>query len=237
MDVRSLPRPLASYIDHTLLKPDAREAEVRRLLAEAAAAGFAAAMVPPCWVGLAARELAGSGVAPATVIAFPLGYASPAARRDESRHAVDDGARELDTVINLSRLKSGEDAAVADDLGAWVAALRGLDPDLVLKVIVETALLDDGEKARAARLVAAAGADYVKTSTGFGPGGATVDDVRRLAAAVAGTGLRVKASGGIRDLPGALALIAAGADRLGTSAGTALLAAARRESGGRRATG
>ncbi|HEX2163188.1 MAG TPA: deoxyribose-phosphate aldolase, partial [Thermoanaerobaculia bacterium] len=178
------------------------------------------------WGARAARDLAGTAVAPATVIAFPLGYVEPTVRVAESVRAVTDGARELDTVINLSWLKSGDDARAGDDLAGWVAAMRRLDPGLVLKVIVETGLLADDEKRRAARLATAAGADFVKTSTGFGPGGATAADVRLLAEAVAGTPTRVKASGGIRDLAAALAMIEAGAERLGTSSGVAILAEA-----------
>lgn len=224
-ELRDLPRPLATYVDHTLLKPDAGGDAVRRLADEAAGAGFACAMVAPCWVGVVAERLAGTGVAPATVISFPLGYADPRVRIVESLRAVEAGARELDTVINLSWLKGGEDARVADDLGGWVAALRELRVPLVLKVILETCLLDDGEKRRGAELVAAAGADHVKTSTGFSTGGATVEDVALLAEVVAGR-CKVKASGGIRDLDAALAMIAAGADRLGTSSGRAILEAA-----------
>jgi deoxyribose-phosphate aldolase len=168
-------------------------------------------------------------VAPATVVAFPLGYAEPSVRVAESIRAVTDGARELDTVLNLSWLKSGDDRRVGDDLAGWVEAMRRLDATLVLKVIVETGLLSAEEKGRAAVLVAAAGADFVKTSTGFGPGGATVPDVRLLAAAVAGTATRVKASGGIRDLATALAMIEAGAERLGTSSGVAIVAEAGQE--------
>ncbi len=219
-------RPLASYIDHTLLKPDATESQVRTLVAEAAEAGFACAMVPPCWVRLAAEGLAGTAVAAATVIGFPFGYVDARARVAESVQAVTEGARELDTVINLSFLKSGDDRRAADDLGAWVGAMRALRGDgLVLKVIVETALLTGAEKRRAAEMVAASGADFVKTSTGFGPGGATIEDVRLLAEVAAGR-CRVKASGGIRDLAAARAMIAAGADRLGTSSGRAILAEA-----------
>jgi deoxyribose-phosphate aldolase len=221
------PGTLARHIDHTLLKPDATEEEVRRLVAEAAEAGFACAMVPPCWVRLAAEGLeavpdGGTGTVAATVIAFPLGYADARARVAESVQAVSDGARELDTVINLSFLKSGGYRRAAEDLAAWVQAMRALDEALVLKVIVETALLTDAEKRRAAELVAASGADFVKTSTGFGPGGATVEDVQLLHEVVAGR-CRVKASGGIRDLLTARAMIAAGAARLGTSSGRAIL--------------
>jgi len=217
-----LPRSLASYVDHTLLKPDATGDDVRRVVDEAAEAGFAAAMVPPCWVGLAAERLAGSEVAPATVISFPFGYASPQARIAESEQAVADGARELDTVVNISLIKSGDYQRANDDLVAWVLAMRALDPGVVLKVIVETALMVEGEKRRLAELVTACGADYVKTSTGFGPGGATVEDVRLLAEVVDGR-CKVKASGGIRDLASALAMIEAGAERLGTSSGVAIV--------------
>ncbi len=225
MTAPPLPRPLPSYIDHTLLRPEATGAEVRQAVEEAALHGFAAVMIPPVHVPLAAGILAGTSVRVGTVAAFPLGYAQPEVRREESRRAVADGAVEIDTVINVSWLKGDEDARVAADLGAWVEALRAERDGLVLKVILETALLTDAEKLRGAGLVAASGADFVKTSTGFGPGGATVADVALLAEALAaGTGqVGVKAAGGIRDLATALALIAAGARRLGTSSGVAIL--------------
>jgi len=221
----TLPRPLPSYIDHTLLRPEATEGAVRQAIEEAALHGFAAVVVPPVHVPLAAGILAGTAVHVGTVAAFPLGYAQPEVRREESRRAVGDGAVEVDTVINVSWLKGGEDGRVAEDLGAWVEALRAERGGLVLKVILETALLTDAEKLRGAGLVAAAGADFVKTSTGFGPGGATVADVALLAGALAaGTGqVGVKAAGGIRDAASALAMIAAGASRLGTSSGVAIL--------------
>jgi deoxyribose-phosphate aldolase len=218
-----LPRPLARYIDHTLLKPEAAEPDLLRVLGEAREAGFAAACIPPCWVPLAADQLAGSDTAVCTVIAFPLGYADPRARREESRQALLDGARELDTVINLSWLKSGRAAAVLEDLRTWVDACRQAEPSVVLKVILETALLSRDEKLQGAELAVAAAADFVKTSTGFAGGGATVADVALLREAVAGQA-RIKASGGIRTREDALALIAAGADRLGTSSGLALVA-------------
>ncbi len=222
------PERLARYIDHTLLAPDALPAAVVRLAEEAAGHGFAAVCVPPVHVPLVAQILAGTAVRVGTVIAFPLGYAQPAIRIAESRQALADGAVELDTVLNLSWLKGGEDARVRDDLAGWVAALRAERGGLTLKVIVETALLDAAEKERAARLVAASGADFVKTSTGFAKGGATVEDVALLARVVAGVAgpggpIGVKASGGIRDTATALALIAAGAGRLGTSSGAALV--------------
>jgi deoxyribose-phosphate aldolase len=225
MTAPPLPRPLPAYIDHTLLKPEATAAQVRQVIEEAALHGFAAVVVPPVHVPLAAGILAGTSVRVGTVAAFPLGYAQPEVRREESRRAVGDGAVEIDTVVNLSWLKGGEDARVAADLGAWVEALRAERDGLTLKVILETALLTEEEKLRGAGLVAASGADFVKTSTGFGPGGATVADVALLAQALgAGTGqVGVKAAGGIRDAATALAMIAAGARRLGTSSGVAIL--------------
>ena len=234
-------------IDQTMLRPEATVADVRRLLEEAAGLDFASVCIPPVHVPLAATVLAGSAVRVGTVVAFPFGYARPAVRIAESRQAVADGARELDTVIDLSWLKSGEDALALDDLAGGVAAMRQEGDDLTLKVIVETALLDEAEKVRAARLVVASGADFVKTSTGFASsstgsasastgsasggtgGGATVEDVALLARTVAGR-IGVKASGGIRDLATARAMLAAGARRLGTSAGARLLAEARQVS-------
>jgi deoxyribose-phosphate aldolase len=142
---------------------------------------------------------------------------------EESRRAVEDGAEELDTVLNVSWLKSGDDARVLDDLAAWVEGLRSLRSGLILKVILETALLTDDEKIRGARLTLASGADFVKTSTGFSKGGATIEDVALLARTVEGK-IGVKASGGIRDRAAALAMIAAGATRLGTSSGVAIVA-------------
>jgi deoxyribose-phosphate aldolase len=216
-------RPLADYIDHTLLRPEATAAEVGRLIDEAAHHHFAAVCLPPVYVEEAARILRGTGVHTGTVVGFPLGYVHPAVRMEESRRAVEDGAEELDTVLNVSWLKSGDDARVLDDLAAWVEGLRGLRGGLILKVILETALLTDDEKIRGARLTLASGADFVKTSTGFSKGGATVEDVALLARTVAGK-IGIKASGGIRDRATALAMIAAGATRLGTSSGVAIVA-------------
>lgn len=226
LELDDLSRPLETYIDHTLLKPEADETAIRRVVDEALQSGFAAACIPPCWVPHAAGHLAGSSTAVCTVIGFPLGYVTPHARIEESRRAVDDGARELDTVVNVSLLKSGRDNDVLRDLGSWVDACRDLGEKLTLKVILETALLTDDEKRRAAELVVEAGADYVKTSTGFGPGGATVPDVELLAGVVGGR-VKIKASGGIRTLDDALAMIEAGADRLGASSGLRILREAR----------
>ncbi|HVT58173.1 MAG TPA: deoxyribose-phosphate aldolase [Thermoanaerobaculia bacterium] len=215
-------RPLSSYIDHTLLRPEARPDEVRTVIAEAAEHGFASVCIPPTYVALAARLLAGTAVHAGTVVGFPLGYVHPAVRLAESRQAIADGAQELDTVLNISWLKGGEDGLVADDLAAWVAGARAERGGLVLKVILETALLSEEEKIRGVSLIAAAGADFVKTSTGLSKGGATLEDVALLARAAAGR-LRVKASGGIRDAATARAMIAAGAARLGTSSGVAIV--------------
>ena len=220
-------RPLPSYVDHSLLRPDATREEVLRVVREAAEHRFAAACIPPCHVGdavqcLEAEGSGAAGVAVATVIAFPFGYVDPRVRLEESRRAVEQGARELDTVLNVSWLKSGDAGRVRDDLAGWVEALRAAEEGLVLKVIVETALLTEEEKRLAAEAVCAAGADFVKTSTGFAGGGATVEDVKLLAKAVAGRA-KVKASGGIRDAETALAMIEAGAERLGTSSGVAIV--------------
>jgi deoxyribose-phosphate aldolase len=151
-----------------------------------------------------------------------LGYVHPAARLAESRQAIEDGARELDTVLDVSWLKSGEDGRVLDDLAGWVRAMRKEREGLILKVILEACLLTEEEKVRGTRLVAEAGADFVKTSTGFAKGGATVEDVALLAR-TAGGRIGVKASGGIRDAATARAMIAAGATRLGTSSGVAIV--------------
>ncbi|HSF42427.1 MAG TPA: deoxyribose-phosphate aldolase [Thermoanaerobaculia bacterium] len=217
-------RPLASYIDHTLLKPEATAAEVARLIAEARAHGFASVCIPPVYVPLAAEGLTGTSVHAGTVIGFPLGYVHPAVRLAESLRAIEDGAQELDTVLNVSWLKSGEDQRVLDDLASWVAGVRAARDGLILKVILETCLLTEEEKARGTGLVVTAGADFVKTSTGFAKGGATVEDVVLLARIAAGR-IGVKASGGIRDAAAARAMIAAGATRLGTSSGVAIVGA------------
>jgi len=222
-------RPLATYIDHTLLKPDAARAAYEQLAAEAAEHGFAAVCVPPVWVSYVAERLAGTAVRVGTVIGFPFGYVHPETRRAESLRALDDGAVELDTVIDISWLKSEEPwpARALADLESWVLAVRQERPDATLKVILETAMLTEPEKIHGAEIAVAAGADYIKTSTGFGPGGATIEDVALLANVSAGRA-RIKASGGIRDFPTASAMISAGADRIGTSNGVAILAESKR---------
>lgn len=210
---------LAGLIDHTLLRPDAVGAEIDELCDQARQFGFHAVCVQPTFVARAARRLAGSAVAVATVAAFPHGAATTEAKVFEARHAVAEGATEVDMVANLGWIRAGLDAAVAEDVAAVVAAC----PGVVVKVILETALFTDGaRKQAAARAALAGGAAFVKTSTGFGPGGATVDDVALLRASV-GARAGVKASGGIRSREQALALVAAGANRIGASSSMALV--------------
>ncbi len=210
----------ARLIDHTLLKPDSTRRDARRVCEEAKEHGFAAACILPAWVADAAEILENSGVAVCTVVGFPHGNAPAQAKAAETATAVADGATEIDTVLNVSALKSGSDLLVMDDIQAVVdAAEMG---GAIVKVILECALLTDDEKRRAARMCVEAGAAFVKTSTGFAAHGATVEDVRLLRAVV-GPEIGVKAAGGIRTLDDARAMIAAGANRLGTSAGIALV--------------
>lgn len=211
---------LARYIDHTLLRPDATVAQIERLCDEARKYGFYAVCVNGCYVEPARLWLAGSGVKVATVIGFPLGAMLSWAKAAEVRLALAAGADELDMVMNIGWLKSGRFDAVRDDIAAVVTAAAGRP----VKVIIETALLTTEEKETAARLVVDSGAAFVKTSTGFLGPGATVEDVQLLAQ-VTGGRIGVKASGGIRDLATARALIAAGATRLGTSSGVAIVEA------------
>lgn len=210
---------LARFIDHTLLAADATAADVERLCAEAREHGFAAACVNGLHIARVARALEGSDVAPCSVVAFPLGAMDPRAKRFEAECALDAGAREIDAVIALGALLAGDDALVARDLSGLAEAChrRGA----LLKVILECARLDEAAKRRAARLALEAGADFLKTSTGTA-GGASEADVRLLVELAAGRA-RVKASGGIRDASAARAMLAAGAARLGTSAGLAIL--------------
>lgn len=211
---------LAATIDHTLLRPDCTEAQISQLCQEARAQGFASACVPPCYVPLAARELSGSGVAVCTVIGFPLGYSSSRVKFREAEIALAEGATELDMVLNVSALKSGNLAAVKAEVED-LADLADVH-DALLKVIIETALLTEEELKTAALLCAEAGAHFVKTSTGFASRGASVADIELLRR-VLPAAVRIKASGGIRTRAQALALLAAGADRLGTSNSLAIL--------------
>ncbi len=208
---------LAKYIDHTLLKADAAVSDIVKLCEEAAEHRFAAVCVNPVYVELAAHILAGSGVKVATVVGFPLGATYTAVKVLETQQAIQRKADEIDMVVNIAAAKAGLWDAVTDDIRQVVAAAAGQP----VKVILETALLSDDEKRHACEAALAAGASYVKTSTGFGPGGATEEDVRLMRAAV-GDRAGVKASGGIRTKEQAERMIAAGATRLGTSAGVAI---------------
>ena len=209
---------LARLIDHTLLRPDATEAQVREVCDEARAHGFASVCVNPIHVALVARALEGSGVATCSVVGFPFGATPSANKAAEAARAVADGATEIDMVIDIAALKDGCDGAVRDDIAAVKRACDGR----LLKVIIEAVLLDDEQKARACTLAEAAGANFVKTSTGYGGGGATLHDVALMRRAV-GDRLGVKASGGIRDAVTARAMVAAGATRIGASASVAIV--------------
>jgi deoxyribose-phosphate aldolase len=206
----------ASLIDHTLLKPDASESDIRKLCEEAAKFGFASVCVNPAWVKKASEFLRGSGVPVCTVIGFPLGATLPDVKAFEARRAIFNGAREVDMVINIGALKSGDDCLVEDDIRAVAQAAH--ENGVLLKVIIETALLTDEEKVRASLASKNAGADFVKTSTGFAKGGATVHDVALMRRTV-GSALGVKASGGVKGIDDARAMFEAGATRIGASVG------------------
>lgn len=210
---------LAGWIDHTILKPDANASQVRKLCDEARQFHFATVCVNPAYVPLSAELLSGSGVSVCSVVGFPLGATFPEMKAAETRHVIDAGATEIDTVINIGALKSGDFALALRDVQAVVDAAAGRAQ---VKVILEMCYLDLREKITACLLSKQAGANFVKTSTGFGPGGATAEDVvlmRRLV----GVDMGVKAAGGIRTFEDALRMIAAGANRLGASAGISIL--------------
>ena len=211
-------RDIAPYIDHTLLRPDATREEVVKLATEALQHGFATVCVSSANVATAARVLAGSKTVPIAVVGFPLGAALPSAKAFEAREAVRCGAREIDMVMNIGAIKAKEYELVLKDIAAVVQAVR---PHPV-KVILETSQLSNEEKAIGSALAKAAGAAFVKTSTGFGGGGATVEDVA-LMRRVVGEDVGVKASGGIRSTEDALRMIAAGANRIGASASVAIV--------------
>lgn len=210
---------IAGKIDHTILKPDATEKDIVNLCHEAVRYGFASVCVNPTYICTAARLLHGTNVAPSTVIGFPLGAELTEIKIQEILGAKAHGAREVDAVINIGRVKSGDWKIVRRDIELMVQTAQSCG--LKIKVIIEAALLDENEKQKVAAIVKETGADFIKTSTGFF-GGATVEDVRNLKEWVGPT-IKVKASGGIRNREFALELIAAGADRLGTSAGISLL--------------
>ena len=215
-----VPSGVAAMIDHTLLKPDATRAEIEKLCREAAEFKFATVCVNPVWVAESARLLRGSGVGVCSVVGFPLGATTADVKHYETRRAIFDGAREIDMVINVGALKSGDLRTVERDIEAVVEPCR--DCGVISKVIIEAALLNDEEKVTACTLSKAAGADFVKTSTGFGPGGATAADVA-LMRRVVGAEMGVKAAGGVRDLEGLKAMVAAGATRVGASAGVKIV--------------
>jgi deoxyribose-phosphate aldolase len=218
------PSGIAGMIDHTLLKPDATRQNIEELCREAAQFHFATVCVNPTWVALCTSLLAGSGVGVCSVVGFPLGATTADVKRYETQRAIFDGAREIDMVINVGALKSGDLRIVERDIEAVVVPCR--ECGVLSKVIIEAALLTDDEKVTACTLAKAAGADYVKTSTGFGPGGATAADVT-LMRRVVGAEMGVKAAGGVRDLESVNAMIAAGATRVGASAGVKIVQQAR----------
>ena len=227
-------REFAKTVDHTLLKPNSTEADVRKLCEEAAEHHFAAVCILPCHVRLAARALKGTDVKVATVVSFPFGADTTGVKAAAVRDAIVGGASEIDVVMNISKFLSGEFSYVAEELASLngevsaVAMNNGLN-DVVLKVIIEAGFLTDEMKRLAVQIVASSGADFVKTSTGFGPGGATQEDVSLLREE-APEGLSVKASGGIRTLEDAIEMLNAGASRLGTSGSVAIMEEA--ENGG-----
>lgn len=211
-------KTLASMIDHTMLKPAATSGQIRQICKEALEYGFASVCINPCFVEFAANELKGSDIKVCTVVGFPLGTNSTETKAYEAEKAVKDGAREVDMVINVGALKEGNLKYCENDIAQVVKASKGV----LVKVIIETCLLTDDEKVNACLLSKKAGAGFVKTSTGFASGGATVGDVYLMRKTV-GTAMGVKASGGIRNLQDALAMIEAGATRLGASSGIAII--------------
>lgn len=210
---------LAAMIDHTALKPDTTQQQIKDLCAEANTYGFASVCINPGWVSFAAGRLASTEVKVCTVIGFPLGATTTAAKVFEAEEAIGNGAAEVDMVLNIGALKSGEDRAVLEDIQAVADAAQN---KALLKVIIETALLNDAEKRRACELAVKAGTDYVKTSTGFASAGATVEDVALMRETV-GPDIGVKAAGGIRDRQTAEAMVAAGATRIGASSGAQIV--------------
>ena len=209
---------IAAYIDHTQLKAFASASQIETLCKEAAEYHFASVCVNPCHVAYAARLLKGTGVKVCTVIGFPLGANTPEVKAFETRNAIENGAQECDMVINIGALKDGNIDLVEKDIRAVVEAANGT----LVKVIIETCYLTDEEKVQACQAAARAGADFVKTSTGFGTGGATPQDVALMRASVPET-VKVKAAGGVHNYQEALAVIDAGADRIGASAGIAIV--------------
>ncbi len=218
------PGDIAAFIDHTLLKPDATRHDIETLCREAAEHGFATVCVNPAWVHTASRLLQSRRSVVCSVVGFPLGATTADVKHYETRRAIFDGAREIDMVINIGALKSGDLHLVERDIEAVTSACR--DSAVLSKVIIEAAYLTNDEKVTACTLSKAAGADFVKTSTGFGPGGATAEDVA-LMRRVVGAEMGVKAAGGVKDYAGLEAMVAAGATRIGASAGVRIVQQAR----------
>jgi deoxyribose-phosphate aldolase len=218
---------VAALIDHTLLKADATATEIENLCREAAEFRFATVCVNPTWIAFCARMLRGTGVGVCSVVGFPLGATTPDVKQYETRRAIFDGATEIDMVLNVGALKSGDLRLVEQDIEAVTGPSR--QSGVISKVIIEAALLSEEEKVTASTLTKAGGADFVKTSTGFGPGGATIGDVL-LMRRVVGDAIGVKAAGGVRDLEQMKAMVAAGATRVGASAGVRIVKESRGES-------
>ena len=210
---------LAKYIDHTQLKADTTEDVIEKLLSEAKKYEFASVCINPTWVAKSYEALKNTPVKVCTVIGFPLGASASAVKAFETKQAIQDGATEVDMVINIGELKAGNDKFVQEDIQAVVEAASD---KALTKVIIETALLTDEEKVRACERAKAAGADFVKTSTGFSTGGATIEDVQLMRKTV-GENIGVKASGGIRDKETMEAMLKAGANRIGASAGVSIV--------------
>ncbi|MFJ4285941.1 deoxyribose-phosphate aldolase [Paenarthrobacter nicotinovorans] len=214
------PANIASYIDHTLLKPEASEADILKVCAEAVEYRFKSVCVNPVWVKTVTKALRGSGVLTCSVIGFPLGATPTDVKSFEARGAVLDGANEIDMVINMASARANDKGALVDDIRAVAETVHA--GEAILKVIIETSMLTDEQKVIACEAAVEAGADFVKTSTGFNGGGATVEDVALMRNTV-GPELGVKASGGVRSLADAQAMIAAGATRIGASSGIAIV--------------
>lgn len=219
---------IASYIDHTLLKPDATEDDIALLCSEAVDYSFASVCINPCRLPFACKKLENSSVRLCCVTGFPLGATSTAAKLAETRWCLDNGADEIDTVINIGECKAGNWGYVEDELTSMVSLVHSYNA--VLKVIFENCLLESSEIIRACRASAGAGVDFIKTSTGFSSGGAKLEDVRLMAKSVDGV-CKVKAAGGIRSYEEAVAMIDAGASRIGTSNGVSILAGKKIEQG------
>ncbi|MCM3599524.1 deoxyribose-phosphate aldolase [Robertmurraya korlensis] len=212
-------KEIAKMIDHTLLKAEATKAQIEQLCAEAKEYQFASVCVNPTWVAYASELLKGTGVDVCTVIGFPLGANTPETKAFETTNAIENGATEVDMVINIGALKNGDDSLVEKDIQAVVNAAKG---KALTKVIIETSLLTEEEKVRACKLAVSAGTDFVKTSTGFSTGGATVEDIALMRKTVGPT-IGVKASGGVRSAEDAKNMIEAGATRIGASSGIAIV--------------